>query len=265
MSRGWFARVVLLVSALSLAPRTAVAQSQCAVDAPGVRDPQTLARLMTGVPHDKGLRVARVSYLNYNDLAPRLKSIKLAAYQPMETTVGDATGSAQQRLVEFVTSSYFDVLGVPIQAGRAFTTAADAVADQALEAVISDALWQSLFNREASAVGKTVSINGRAVTIIGVAGPDYRGIMGAVAPSALWLRGVTLPLVVEHAIASARDRSMGGYYEFVARQTPGTTWAQASQELASTTAWLREQYPAENGKFAEVGFHLTSAPFCAGR
>jgi hypothetical protein len=220
---------------------------------------------MTGVPRDQGVRVGRVSYLNYNDLAPRLKSISLAGYQRMSAAVGGDAGSAREQLVEFVTSSYFDVLGVPIQAGRGFTTAGDAVSDQGLEAVIGDALWQSLFNRQATAVGKTVTVNGQAVTIVGVAGPDYRGIMGAEMATALWLRGVTLPLLIDRPVSPVGDRSMGGYYEFVARQTPGATWADATEELASATALLRQQYPTENAKFSDVGFHLTSALFCAGR
>lgn len=261
---GW---VALLGVVLILRPTAAFAQVSCgALDVPGVRDPQAVARFMTGVRHDGGVRVGRISYLNYNALSPRLKSIGLAGYQRMEVRVGNSAGPEQAQLAEFVTASYFDVLGVRVQAGRAFAMAHDEPAHQVLEAVISDALWASMFDRRASAVGRTISVNGQPVTIVGVTGPDFHGVAGPAARTAFWLPGVSLPLLSERPGLRSDDRASGGYYEFVARQAPGATWADAAQELTSGTRWLLEQYPTENAKFTEVGFHLVDAVFgCAGR
>lgn len=260
-------RVAFLGVALTLSPTAASAQASCgALDAPGVRDPQAVARFMTGVRHEGGVRVGRVSYLNYNTLSPRLKAITLAGFQRMEVRAGDSAGPGQAQLAEFITASYFDVLGVQMQAGRAFAISQDEPADRALEAVISDALWESMFNRQASAVGRAITVNERTVTIVGVAAPDFDGMAGRGAPTAFWLPGVSLPLLNEVPGLRADDRASGGYYEFVARHAPGATWADAAQELTSGARWLLQQYPAENAKFTDVGFHLVDAVFgCAGR
>ena len=190
--------------------------------------------------------------------------MRLAGFQRMEVRIGDNPNAYRGATGEFVTASYFDVLGVRIQAGRAFAISRDEPVDRTLEAVISDEVWKSMFDRQASAVGRTIAVNGRPVTIVGVAGPDFHGV-DARLPTAIWLPGVSLPLVNEMPGLRSDDRASGGYYEFVARQAPGATWADATQELTSATRWLLQQYPAENAKFTEVGFHLTSALFCASR
>jgi predicted permease len=51
-------------------------------------------------------------------------------------------------------------------------------------------------------------------------------------------------------------RTSGGYYELVARLKPGGNWPAATAELESLRAWLRDQYPQENSKFATAAFHL---------
>ena len=267
MTGRMFGSVVLIGVLLLLGPTAALAQANCdGRDVPpGVRDPQAVARFMTGVRHDRGVRVGRVSYLNYNALSPRLKSITLAGFQFMEVRAGDSADPGQPQLAEFVTASYFDVLGVQMQAGRAFATSHDEPADPALEAVISHALWESMFDRLASVVGSTVAVNGRPVTIVGVAAPEFRGMAPLGAATALWLPGVSLPLLSDRPGLRSDDRASGGYYEFVARQAPGATWADAAQELTSATRWLLQQYPVENAKFTEVGFHSVRDLFCAGR
>jgi hypothetical protein len=257
---GW---VALFGATLLGNPTSALAQTTCdARNMPGVRDPQAVTRFLTGVRNDGGVRVGRVSYLNYNALAPRLKSITLAGFQRMEVRIGEP---ATARAAEFVTASYFDVLGVQMQAGRAFAIGKDEPNDRALEAVISHALWTSMFDAQPSAVGRTLAVNGRLVTVVGVAGPDFRGV-DARMPISIWFPGVSLPVLTESPGLRTDDRATGGYYEFVARQTSGTTWADASRELTSATRWLLEQYPAENAKFTDVGFHSADAVFgCAGR
>jgi hypothetical protein len=260
-----FGSVALLGAVLILKPTPVLAQTNCgAFDVPGVKDPESVRRFMTGVPHDQGLRVGRVSYLNYNALPPRLKAITLAGFQFMEVRAGEGAGSGQPYLAEFVTASYFDVLGVQLQ-GRAFAIASDDPATGSLEAVISHALADSMFGRAASALGRSLTVNGRSVVIVGVAAPDFHGLGPRGAPTAVWLPGVSLPILSERPGLRSDDRATGGYYEFVARQAPGTTWSDATEELTSSTRWLLQEYPAENAKFAEVGFHFTHDLFCANR
>ena len=262
---GRLLRVALVLGIASVAgPAVAFAQTAC--DAPstiaGVKDSPGLALLMTGVPHDRGLRVGRVSYLNYNDITLRTKTVALAAFQPIDVGV-EANGSLQRVRASFVTSSYFDVLGTSLQHGREFNATDDVPGQAPLIAVISDRLWLSMFDRSPAAVGQRIAVNGNAVTIVGIASAEFHGVRGPRFEEDVWLPGVTLAALNGEPGLRSDDRGSGGYYQFVARLNDGATWPDAHAELGSLTTWLAETYPAANGKFWEVGFHDVGPLGCA--
>jgi predicted permease len=71
-----------------------------------------------------------------------------------------------------VSASFFDLYGLPLEAGRPFGAAEDAPGAREV-AVISDRLWTERFNRDRAVVGRTVQIDGSPHTIVGVTPPDY--------------------------------------------------------------------------------------------
>jgi predicted permease len=66
--------------------------------------------------------------------------------------------------------SYFETLGVRPALGRAYT------ADDAPEVVISHALWMSRFGGDPSVVGRSLGLDGRRVTVVGVAPREFHGV-----------------------------------------------------------------------------------------
>jgi putative ABC transport system permease protein len=66
-----------------------------------------------------------------------------------------------------VSASYFSTLGVSPAAGRTFSELDDQP-NAAPVAVISDALWTRLFNRDPAVIGRTVMLDGQATAIVGV-------------------------------------------------------------------------------------------------
>jgi predicted permease len=71
--------------------------------------------------------------------------------------------------------NFFGVVQPPLVAGRGLTDADDRP-DAPLAAVISDRAWAALFDRQAGAVGASISINGVTATVIGVTAPEWRGL-----------------------------------------------------------------------------------------
>ncbi|MGH7623617.1 MAG: ABC transporter permease, partial [Gemmatimonadaceae bacterium] len=69
----------------------------------------------------------------------------------------------------FVSANYFSVLQIPTVAGRAFTPDEDLVPAGSPVVVISYAYWQARFAGVRSAVGRTISVNGVPLTIVGIA------------------------------------------------------------------------------------------------
>src|SRR6185295_18183355 len=85
------------------------------------------------------------------------------------------TGSGEpEELVDMdVTLDFFPTLGVPPLAGRTFAPEEGPKGHDAV-AVLGFNLWQRRFAGDPAAVGRTIQINGRAITVIGVMPADAR-------------------------------------------------------------------------------------------
>jgi predicted permease len=102
-----------------------------------------------------------------------------------------ATGEMARINVQPVSGSYFSTLGVNAGLGRVFTDADDRVAGAHPVAVVSHYWWESRLGANPAAVGKTVTIDRIAYTIIGVAPPEFFGTTVGQAPD-MWI-----PLAME--------------------------------------------------------------------
>jgi putative ABC transport system permease protein len=72
----------------------------------------------------------------------------------------------------FVSANFFSVLGVSPIIGRVFDEAEETRC--APVAVLSNALWARYFGRDSAALGKTIEVDGRAFTIIGVMPREFQ-------------------------------------------------------------------------------------------
>jgi len=196
---------------------------------PGVRDGSRLAEVWFGVHQGEGIMVHPVSYEQYAAILGGAPGVSgLAGRQRASVSLG---GGARPRraAVEFVMASYFDVLGVRPQLGRALALDDDALPDGARVAVISDRLWRDWFGGRADVVGQTLVINALAFRVIGVAPVGFHGTE-RLGDADLWLPGRTYADVNHYPPAPRPWPSGGGipgYYEFVARLRPGGDFAQA--------------------------------------
>src|SRR5438132_762718 len=75
-----------------------------------------------------------------------------------------------------VSANYFDVLGVRPSTGFAFTRDDERPGAQQV-AVISYALWNRRFGGDPSVLQKTIALNGRTFSVIGVAPRTFSGLV----------------------------------------------------------------------------------------
>jgi putative ABC transport system permease protein len=107
-----------------------------------------------------------VAPLNYQDWRNQNTVFdELGAYRFRAFTL-DEVGDPEQLRALSVSSSVFQVLGVSAAAGRVFTEEEQRRQDRLV--VLGHALWQRRFGGSASAVGRSLSLNGAAFTIVGV-------------------------------------------------------------------------------------------------
>src|SRR3954468_2174357 len=115
------------------------------------------------------------SWLDYLDLVAQLPSLPgLAAQRPRTFTLGD-NDRGDRVWGEFVSGNFFTTLGVRPALGRFFRADEAVNAGAAPVAVISDQFWHHEFGGRADAIGRTLKLNGRTLTVIGVTPADFVG------------------------------------------------------------------------------------------
>ena len=111
----------------------------------------------------------------------------VTAYNVREFKVASADGI--ERVVgQYASSNYHDVIGVPFQLGRGFGGENDRIMSPTT--VISDGYWSRRFGRSPDVLGKTITVGGHTVTIVGVTARGFDGLQPGQSVD------VTLPLSV---------------------------------------------------------------------
>jgi predicted permease len=133
-----------------------------------------------------------------------------------------AGGEPEQVQSAFITWNFLALLGVGPRAGRDFTEA-DASPGAPPVALLSHSLWIARFGGDPSIVGRTVTVNGAVLTVVGVTPATFR-FPAAGALSAGSLRLDTQPDVMRVAAPAMRLNVIG-------RLAPGIPARTAAQEL----------------------------------
>src|SRR4051812_6738451 len=135
-----------------------------------------------------------------------------------------------------VTGNFFKVIGLQPQLGRVFSEEEDRVGGP-MVCVISDKLWQRVFNRDSNVLGKTVNLGNQPFTILGVMPPQM------FSPRTV---DVWFPLTrrTDDQMWQNRDNHPGLFGW--ARLKEGVTVDKALAEMKEIAARLSNQYPKSN-------------------
>ncbi len=152
---------------------------------------------------------------------------------------------------ELVTGNFFDVLKVRMQHGRGFLPEEDATPGTHPVIVLSDDLWRKRFGADPNIVGRQIQLNGRPLTVVGVAPPDFTG--------AKWALGMKFwaPLMSKQIVSGGTNNNWmtqrGNHWlEVQGRLKPGVTEEQAAAALTSVATQLQAEYPAARNKDVRV-------------
>ena len=153
----------------------------------------------------------------------------------------DGTGVAVQ--CQTVTGNYFELCGVQAERGRTFAPDEDRTSGTHPVTLVSHEFWQQKLGARPDVIGQPMTINGTALTIIGVAPPRFTGAIGVVAPD-IWIPFAMAPTIFrEPELLTNHGRNA---YVGLGRVKPGVTTAQAEAELNSLMQRLAEAQPNPN-------------------
>jgi len=240
-----FTIVVVLTLALGIASNTIIFSAVHSVFLRPMSYPDAsrlvyVSQAYPGFPEGGG----QFSYPTYRDILQQNNSLDaLAAYQvsgPLALTSND---EPVRVAVTYCTPEYFTLLGVHTALGRVFHEGEDRVGSADPVVVLSYAFWQRQFSGAPDIVGRTIHLNERPFTVIGVTSAEFRDSLYEQEyseESNAWI-----PLGLSYTLtgyAGPMDRVQGILWG-IGHLKPGLTAADARADLASLAKRLEKTYP----------------------
>jgi putative ABC transport system permease protein len=176
---------------------------------------------------------------DFRDWKAQSKTLEHMAAFASNTVTLTGRGAASTLQVALTTSDLFGLLSAAPLRGRPWTVSDDA-RNAAPVAVISEGLWERRFGRVESVVGQVVTIDGRAVTIVGVMPASFQFPIQA-DPIDAWLPISSVPLMGQFA-----EQRGAHFVQVIGRLAAGASIDGANAELATITSGLARTYPSSN-------------------
>ena len=227
----WFTLTTLFTLALAIGANTAifsVVETLLLRQLP-YRDPDRIVMVWVKNP-EQGFDHDVTSYPKLEDW--RAQSTSIEAFAAYNGAVRALTGweDPEQVRSTMVTANFFHVMGATPALGSSFAPGDDDFG-RPHKAVLSHGLWARRFGADPGIVGRTITMDGRLYTVIGVMPSTFRY---PTRETALWE-----PLAVDLELRQQR----GAYWlTTVARLKPGVRVAQARQEMDAISRRLATQY-----------------------
>ena len=183
-------------------------------------------------PRERILR-AGVSYPDYVDIREHASTLRtIGSYQGRSLTIADSNREPERYPGQLVSWTLFHLLGVQPVIGRNFEERDDKVGAEPV-VMLSDDVWTVRYQRDPSVVGRAISVNGVAHTVIGVMPPRF----AFPETHKLWV-----PIT---NYVSTQLRNERGLQVF-ARMKPGVTVEEVRTEVGALGTRLAQTYPAES-------------------
>ena len=132
-----------------------------------------------------------------------------------------------------ITAGFFDALGIQPRYGRVFNESDEETTDPDV-AILSHHLWQDRFGGDPNVIGKSISLDGKSRTVIGVLSADIPVLTEA----DLWFPAPYL----NQGMQTHRSH----FLRPIGLLKPGVTISQAQSELDAIAARLATQFPVTN-------------------
>jgi predicted permease len=198
--------------------------------------PEQLVTMHESKPNFKN---GSISYPNFRDWQKQNHTFSGMAITRTYTYTLTGKGQAEQLRTRFISSDFFAVLGVKPVIGRTFAPGEDEIGGPPL-AIIGAGLWKRKFDASPDVLGKSLTLDGKDYTIIGVTPAAFD----------LFLRSTRITEVYvpigqwSNPLLSKRGAGLG--IHGVGRLKPGISFEQASADLESISSNLATAFPDTN-------------------
>jgi putative ABC transport system permease protein len=206
---------------------------------------------LSGVVRETGAVGANMSFTKFTQIQEQSHTLEsIAAFYG--TTLSLVTEREPEAITgNRVSRGFFHVLGISAIRGRDFLPEEEAIG-AADVAIITDGFWHSHFAGDPGVLGRTMTIDGRPVTIVGILPASFRFPLQFPEPD-IWMPRVSDPPFARPEMV----RTGAGYLNVIARLRAGKTLAAAKAELDTIDARYRSQF---NGFVDAEKFGVSAVP-----
>jgi putative ABC transport system permease protein len=193
-------------------------------------------RLMAiwGNLHKSGLDEVEISAPEFADFKEECKAFDQIAAYTIEGVNFTGVGEPERLRGAVVSPNLFAALGVDAQSGRTFLTGANPSAEDEV-VLLSDSLWQRRFGADPAIVNKTIPLDGKMVTVIGVMPASFHF---PDKETEVWR-----PLVLSADLLTENNRG-SHFLNVIAYLRPNVTLAQAQADLDTVTVRMSAEHRA---------------------
>ncbi|MGA8231000.1 MAG: ABC transporter permease, partial [Candidatus Acidiferrales bacterium] len=161
--------------------------------------------------------------------------------------VGLSQGDTTRRVfADIVSANYFTTFGVPLFQGRSFTPEEERPASAVPVVIVSYSYWKKT-GADPQLLGKSVRINSRVYTVVGIAPEGFTGTTAMISPELYLPLGVYEMAIndfegVGRALAARSNHDL----ILVGRLRPGVSQKSADALLATAASQLARAYPEDD-------------------
>ncbi len=264
-----FTAAAVLSLALGIGANTAIFSlvNALLIRSTPVADPARVVRVYPAGSDGRFHSVSYPDYLTLRGASRTLAGLSTFTTRPLSLATG---GQADRVTGEIVSGDFFRTLGLRPAAGRFFVPEEGVTPGTHPVVVLGHGLWQRRFAGDSSVVGRTIGLNGRTFTVIGVAPASFVGVSVAI------LADVWVPVMMSDALfpmesGSRLTQPEVTWLNLVGRLAPGASRPAAEAELGTIVRGLATargetvdpranpvRVEAENRRFADHQAEVTA-------
>jgi macrolide transport system ATP-binding/permease protein len=219
-----------------------------------VESPDRLVEIYSGLSQD--YPQLTTSYPDFQDIERGVDALAGVTGTSFVRGILSIGGKGSLTTGESVTANYFDLLGIRIPLGRGFRGDENVTPNATPVIVVSHGLWQRSLGGTPDIIGKVVEISGFDYTVIGVAPPNFTGMMPGL-PADFWVPLMMVERFVFSGMQASTDEPgpvglsrlerRGNRWLLVkGRLKDGRTIEEARAQIDTIYARLRAAYPVTN-------------------
>jgi predicted permease len=216
-----------------------------------VPEPERVLLMANQYPRVEARRSPRSAPPDYADRLQYVTALEEQALYNVTAATIDLGGIATRMSGMVATPSLFRLLRVNPTHGRFFTND-DATPGNDARVILTDGLWRESFGADPAVIGRTMRLNGRDSTIVGIL---PRHFAFGDPEARFWV-----PLVLTERERSDDARHRNGWFS-VGRLKPGSTIAQVRDQLKALDAANFERLPPQLQSIViRTGFYTSVEP-----